>query len=171
MPTVSFSMVPDAARVWVFGASQPLLGGAAERLLTGVDTFLRGWHAHSVAVVGSCDWVYDRFLMVAADEEASGVSGCSIDSLFRTLKAGENEFGVSLLDSSLVFYRDSEQAVQAADRTEFRALVNGGEVDESTIVFDNTVGRVGKIRQGEWERPLRESWHAKAFMGSGTVKR
>lgn len=170
MPTVSFSMVPDAARVWVFGASQPLLGGEAERLLTGVDAFLRGWHAHGVAVVGSCDWVYDRFLMVAADEEASGVSGCSIDSLFRTLKAGESQLGVSLLDSSLVFYRDAEQAVQSADRAAFRALVSGGEVDGSTIVFDNTVGRVGKIRQGEWERPLRESWHAKAFI-SGSHRR
>jgi hypothetical protein len=163
VPTISFPQVPDQARVWVFGASQPVLGSDADRLLTGVDAFLRGWHAHGIPVVGSRDWVYDRFLMVAADEEASGVSGCSIDALFRTLKAGEGALGVTLLDSSLVFYRDTEAAIQCASRGEFRELVTVGEVIGETIVFDNTVGRVGGVRRGEWERPLRESWHARAF--------
>jgi hypothetical protein len=163
LPSVPFASMPDAARVWVFGATQPVLGADAEHLLPFVDGFLRNWVAHGVPVVGGCDWIYDRFLMVAADEHASGVSGCSIDALFRSLKQVESDIGVSLLDASVVFYRDPSGEVQAATRDAFRGLVSMGEVEDHTIVFDNTVGSIGAIRRGEWERPFRESWHARAF--------
>jgi hypothetical protein len=167
LPNVPFATMPDAARVWVFGAAQPIIGPDAEHLLPAIDSFVRGWLAHGVPVVGASDWVYDRFLLIAADEKASGVSGCSIDSLFRTLKMAEAEIGVTLLDSSLVFFREPAGSVQALPRAEFRQLVAAGEIADDTIVFDNTVGDVGAIRRGEWERPFRESWHARAFRRPG----
>ncbi len=102
MPITPFASTPDAARTWVFGTSQPVLGEDAVRLLARVDGFLRGWRAHGAPVVGACDWRYDRFLLIAADEEATGVSGCSIDSLFRSLREVENEVGATVLDGSLV---------------------------------------------------------------------
>ena len=164
MPPVLFNNLPDDARVWVFGAVQPVVGRDAERLIDAVETFVHGWVAHGEPVVGSCDWRYDHFLIVAADERATGVSGCSIDSLFRTLKALEAEIGASLLDSSPVWYRDSGGHVNAVSRREFRELIEADEVDGATIVFDNTVNTVGQIRHGERERPLSESWHARAFI-------
>jgi hypothetical protein len=161
--SVPFSTLPDSARAWVFGAYQPILGRDAEHFLGCVEGFVRSWVAHGVPVVGACDWHYDRFLIVAADERATGVSGCSIDSLYRTLKGVEAELGVTLRDSSLVFYRDPAGIIQAVPRAQFRELVSLGEVGESTTVFDNTVGTVGAIRHGEWERPFAESWHSRAF--------
>ena len=164
MPGVPFNSLPDDARVWVFGASQPVVGDDVERLLDAVDGFIQGWAAHGHPVVGSCDWRHDRFLLIAADERATGVSGCSIDSLFRTLKGIEAELGVSMLDSSPVWYRDPAGHVDCASRAEFRTLVQAEEVRSTTVVFDNTVTTVGQIRQGEWERPLAESWHGRAFL-------
>lgn len=163
MPITPFPSAPDTARTWVFGASQPILGADAVRLLGRVDAFLRGWQAHGEPVVGTCDWRYDRFLLVAADEEATGVSGCSIDSLFRSLREVENEVGATLLDGSLVFYRDPAGAVLSVDRPRFRELVAVGDVGGTTIVFDNTVGSLGAVRRGEWERPFSGSWQERAF--------
>ena len=164
VPIVPFNSMPDDARVWVFGASQPVHGAVAERLLSAVDRFIRGWLAHGQPVVGACDWRYDRFLIVAADEEATGVSGCSIDSLFRTLSGVEREQGITLLDSSFIWYRDSSGSVQGVSRPEFRSLIGAGVVDDDTIVFDNTVGSVGGLRESDWERPVQTSWHGKAFL-------
>ncbi|HUE96551.1 MAG TPA: hypothetical protein VMN39_07815 [Longimicrobiaceae bacterium] len=163
MPAVPFQSLPPDARAWVFGAVQPVLGRDAEQMINHVDGFVHGWVAHGEPVIGSCDWRYDRFLLVAADERATGVSGCSIDALFRILKAVEREFGVTLLDSSPVWYRDESGLITAVPRAEFRKLVRGGEVGPDTIVFDNTVSTVGQIEGGEWERPLCESWHGRAF--------
>jgi hypothetical protein len=164
VPILPFDSMPDAARVWVFGTAQPVLGSAAERLVSVVDSFVHGWLAHGQPVVGGFDWRYDHFLLIAADEEATGVSGCSIDSLFRTLKQVEREEGITMLDSSLVWYRDSAGAVQSVTRAEFRELIAADEVGEDTIVFDNTVGSVGGVRGGGWERPAHTSWHGRAFL-------
>lgn len=167
MPHVRFASLPDAARIWVFGASQPLVGRDAELLIARADDFVRGWQAHGAPVVGACDWRYDHFLLVAADEEATGVSGCSVDSLFRSLRRAEAELGAALLDSSPVWYRDQAGAVRSTSRAEFRELASRGEIHDWTTVFDNTVGTVGALRAGEWERPFAESWHGRAFGRQG----
>jgi hypothetical protein len=161
---VPFAQLPDHARVWVFAAAEPVVGSAADRLLADVDDFVQGWTAHGAPVVGGFDWRFDRFLIVAADERATGVSGCSIDSLFRTLKEMEKETGQALLDSSLVWYRDDAGAVRSVSRSGFRKMVEREEVGEGSIVFDNTVATVGALRSGGWERPLAESWHGQAFL-------
>jgi hypothetical protein len=162
--TPSFSDLPDDARLWVFAASRPLTSEESTSLLARVDGFLAGWHAHGHAVVGARDLRLDQFLLIAADERATGVSGCSIDSLYRVLKEAEHDLGVGLLDASLVFYRDGDGAVRAASRPDFRELLRDGGIDEDTPVFDNTVRSVGDLRNEAWEKPLRSSWHARAFL-------
>lgn len=164
MSAVSFDHLPDDARVWVFAASRPLSEDEAARLLSRVDGHLTEWHAHGRAVVGARDWCYDRFLMVGADERASGVSGCSLDSLFHALGDAEAELGVQLRDASRVWFRDAEGDIRSLPRTEFRTLVREGEVDADTVVFDNTVSTAGDVRAGRWERPMRESWHRQVFL-------
>ncbi|HET7275196.1 MAG TPA: hypothetical protein VFI91_08430 [Longimicrobiaceae bacterium] len=154
---------PDDARLWVFASPAALSESQSTALLARVDSFLDQWHAHGAAVVGARDWRNEHFLLVASDERATGVSGCSIDSLYLTLKQAESELGVTLLDSSPVWYRDAAGEIANVPRTEFRRLAKEGAVDEDTIVFDNTVNTVGALLAGGWERPMRDSWHGKAF--------
>lgn len=163
MSAVPFPDLPDHARLWVFASPRPLSGREAETLLTQVDRFIDSWLAHGREVRGGRDLRYDRFLLVAADEAATGVSGCSIDSLFHTLQQLECEMGVRLLDSSAVWFRAEDGEIHHATRPEFRERVRAGTVDENTVVFNNTVRSVGELREGRWEAPARESWHAQAF--------
>lgn len=163
MSAVDFTLLPGDARLWIFAASRPLAPGEAGTLLARVDRFVEGWLAHGHPVVGARDWRHDRFLLVGADERATGVSGCSIDSLFRAFKELEGELGAGLLDRSGVWFRGPGGEVRAATRPEFRALVESGEVGEDTVVFDNTISTVSELNAGKWEVPLRESWHARAF--------
>lgn len=162
--SVPFTDLPDDARVWIFASPEELTGEQSTALLERVDGFLEEWHAHGHAVVGGRDWRYDRFLVIAADERATGVSGCSTDSLYRVFKAAERELGIRLLDGSLVWYRDGEE-IRSATRPEFRDRVRKGEVGADTIVFDNTAPTVGDLRAGRWERPMRDSWHSRYLHG------
>jgi hypothetical protein len=166
VPRLPFDRIPDSARLWIFGAAGPVGEAAADRIGRAVSDFIDGWTAHGAPVVGGADWRHDRFLLVAADEEATGVSGCSIDALFRTLSRLEKEIGVPLLDSSPVWFRQEDGSIECLDRAAFRARVELGEIGEDTPVFDNTVGSVGEVRAGRWERPFAEAWHAKAFRRS-----
>jgi len=163
MPAIAFDQLPDDARVWVFAASRPLTPAEGATLTDRVDAFLARWNAHGSPVVGGRDLRHGRFLVVSADERATGVSGCSIDSLYGALRELEREFGITLLDSSTVWYRDAAGEVRGLPRAQFRALAGEGGVTADTVVFDNTVATVGDLRSGRWETALRNAWHAKAF--------
>lgn len=164
MPAVSFDQMPDDARLWVFAAPRPLSAREAGTLLERVDGFLAKWAAHGAPVVGARAFRHDRFLLVASDERATGVSGCSIDSLFHALADTERAMDIDLRrTSSFVFYRDAAGQVQSAERPAFRQIAAAGEVSDETPVFDNTIGTVGDVRAGRWERRFGDAWHARAF--------
>lgn len=167
MPRTDFALMPDSARLWVFAAARPLDARERQALLDAVDGFLDEWQAHRVPLSAARDFRYDQFLLVAADEQAAGVSGCSIDSLVRTVKALGQELGVELLDHASVFYRD-QGAIQRSSRAAFADAAAAGTVTPETIVFDNTVTAVGAVRQGRWETPAANAWHGRAFFEPAT---
>ncbi|HET9777372.1 MAG TPA: hypothetical protein VFP77_12435 [Gemmatimonadaceae bacterium] len=158
MPLVQMQDLPDDSRVWVFGADNDLGEGAADLMLREVDRFLADWHAHGAPLTSARDWRYDRFLTIAVDQSTAGASGCSIDGLFRSLKALQPRLGASLVTSGLVFYRDKKGRIHSVDREGFTAL--GDEITPKTRVFDPTVTTLGEWR-ARFELNAEDSWHAR----------
>ncbi len=159
MPVVSFSALPDDARVWVFGSSNALSGEPERELLEIVDTHLRNWHAHGTPLTCAREWRDGRFLVVGVDQSAAGASGCSIDSLFHSLLGIERSLGTSLVAGGRVFYRGADGAVVCVDRPGFGARARAGAIDEETTVFDTSVTTAADYR-ARFERAVKESWHA-----------
>jgi hypothetical protein len=158
MPRVSFSALPDHARVWVFASNRPLTGAAAEAMLNTTDEFLEAWTAHGEPLVCAREWRDDRFLAVGVDQSTAGASGCSIDGLFRAFRDLESTLGASLLTGARVYYRDMDGAVCAVSRDEFAALAASGVIGRHTVVFDTTVTTAGDWR-ARFETAVGESWH------------
>jgi hypothetical protein len=154
--------LPDGARLWAFGAQRPLAPAQVDAIAATTEAHVASWKAHGAPVVGGWELREGWFLLVGADEEATGVSGCSIDGLYRSLGGVEAETGVELRDASPVWFRDGTGAVRCAARGAFREMVRSGDVDGRTPVFDLTVRTLGEAREG-FEKPLSESWHARAF--------
>ncbi len=159
MPLVEIQDLPDSARTWVFGADRNLDESATDLLLREVDRFIAQWHAHGTPLTAARDWKYGRFLTVAVDQSTAGASGCSIDGLFRSLKALEPRLGASLVTSGLIFYRDTNGAIQSVDRERFTTLGAEGKIQPSTSVFDPTVTTLGEWR-ARFELEASQSWHA-----------
>jgi hypothetical protein len=162
MPRVHFENLPDTARLWLFAAERPL--GADERaaLLATVDAFLDGWQAHGHPLSAGRELRDDRFLLIAVDERAAGVSGCSVDALTRSIHALEARLGVILIDHGPVLFREHGR-IRRVPRDEFAELARRGEVTPETLVFDNTIADLGALRAGRWEVPAASAWHGRAF--------
>ena len=167
MTALNFSDLPDTARVWIYGAIQPLTPKQVVALDDHMARFLAQWHSHQRPVTPSWQLVHDRFVVVGADESTSGLSGCSIDSMVRNLKDFDTTTGLDFLGTaSQVFYRDSAGAIQCVDRPGFANLAKQGVVDDRTVVFNNVITTMAEFRAGRWEVPMSDSWHMKAFGAS-----
>jgi hypothetical protein len=162
MPRQPFDRLPDTARLWVFAASRPLGDVERNALLGAVDDFLDQWNAHRVPLDCARELRYDQFLVVGVDEEAAGVSGCSVDALVRTMKALGQQLGVDLVDHASVFYRDGA-TIRRTTRDEFAEAATRGDVTAETYVYDNTVRTAGALRTGAREAPAGRTWHGRAF--------
>jgi hypothetical protein len=160
MPRVSFEELPDDARVWVFGAAEALTAPASRQLLDAVDDFLDHWNAHGSPLVCAREWRDDRFLAIGVDQSTAGASGCSIDGLFRALQRLEPELGTTLLGAGRVYYRDADGCIHAGTRPGFSQLARDGKVGAETAVFDTSITSAAAWRE-EFERPAKESWHAR----------
>src|SRR5512147_2310971 len=113
MPRVPFSDLPDDARVWVFGASDPISEDNVSRMLAGVDTYLDDWNAHGEPLTCARDWRDGRFLAIGVDQRSAGASGCSIDALFRILQEMQGSLGATIVGGGRVFYRDEHGVIQS----------------------------------------------------------
>jgi hypothetical protein len=162
MPTIPFDSLPDDAHVWVFGAGRRLSREESAALLARVDDFLERWAAHGHPLTCARAWRHDRFLLVAVDERSAPPSGCSIDAMVGVLQGIQDQLGTSLVDHHRVWFRKDDE-IQCLDRPAFRKLVEVGEVSPETLVFDQTVTRLGRLRAGDWERRARDTWHRRAF--------
>jgi hypothetical protein len=158
MPVVPFAELPPASRVWIFGAAAPIDDVDAQRVLATVDAFLRTWQAHGQPLFAGRDWRDGRFLAVGVDVAREGASGCSIDGLYRALKGIEGGIGTTLLDNSLVYYRDGDGLVHAVTRDDFSLLGRGGHVGADTPVMDLSITDVAAYRAA-FERRAAVSWH------------
>jgi hypothetical protein len=162
MPRIPFEDLPPHARLWIFPAARPLSADEARQVLAETDVFIDRWTAHGVPLTAGRDLRHDQFVLVAADERAAGVSGCSIDALVRRMTHLEAALGVELTNNAPVLYRH-RQAIARVPREEFAALAAAGTVGLDTMVFDSTLPTVGDLRAGRLEVRAADAWHARAF--------
>ena len=162
MPRVPFDALPDHGRLWVFPAGRTLSEPESAAMLDAVDGFLDQWAAHGVPLQCARDLREGQFLVVAVDEDVEAPSGCSIDALMNRLRALGSELGVGLIEHGPIWFRDGD-GVQTASRAEFRSLVDAGDVGPATVVFDTTLTRVSRFREGGLEQPAGQTWHGKSF--------
>ena len=162
MPRIDFAQLPADSRVWIFSADRVLSNDQQTQLLASVDGFLAQWGAHDMPLTAGREIRYDRFLFIAGDQQRVGPSGCSVDALVRQMKTLQQELGVELVDHAPVLFRRGDEIARVA-REEFLAFVADGEVSLDTTVFDNTLTRLGDVRDGRWETNAARTWHGRAF--------
>ena len=145
MPHIPFDQLPPDARLWIFPAARALSDEEGRRVLAEADGFIEKWTAHGVPLSAGRDFRHDRFVLIGVDERAAGVSGCSVDALVRRMDQLGKELGVELVDPGPVLYRDGE-IIRRVPRDQFADLASSGKVGLDTVVFDNTLTRVGRTR-------------------------
>ncbi len=158
---MNFENLSDDAQIWIYGFDRSVSEMEKSFITTELKIFTEQWKSHGKPVNGQFKILHDRFAVLAIPRE-DYISGCSVDSSVRIFKNIKETLHVEALDVNLVFYLKNGE-IKAAIRFEFQNLIDQGEIDSNTIVFDTTIQTLGELRSGKFERPLSESWHADYF--------
>ncbi len=150
----------NSARIWVYAFNRPLTENEAAIVQDAFRQFVGNWQSHGKPVRGAFQLLYDRFVILAAEEE--DISGCSIDGSVGVFKQLFAMHGLDALDASQIFYRKGER-IESVSRAEFRELLETGMIDGECRVFDLSISRMEELRAGMLEKRLADSWHGQAF--------
>lgn len=158
-----FADFPDEARVWLYAAERPLDAEDVRAIEDGLAPFLASWTSHRRAVRGACGVIRERFLAIVAWAPDGDLSGCGIDKSVHQVEAVGRGRGITWHSSLDVAWRSDDGSIRTAARSVFRRAVAQGDVTSATPVFDLSIESLSELREGRFERPAAESWHARVF--------
>ena len=157
---VDFNDIPDSGKIWIYQSEHELSNEEAVSLSAALNTFVNNWQAHGADLNASYRILYNRFIIIGVDEEHNKATGCSIDDSVRLIQSVQEELGINLLDRINITYKDEEGNIKSVSKKEFKEMLENGELNKDTIVFNNMITKLGEFEK-YWEVPAHESWHAR----------
>ena len=155
------------SRVWVYQSSRLFTLSEALEIEQLLDSFIVGWLSHGVPVKGEAHLFFGQFIILIADEKATGVSGCSTDSSVRLIKEIENRFKVNMFDRTTLAFVVKEK-IQLLPLSQLQYAVDNGFIIADTPYFNNLVQTKEEL-ENNWIIPVKESWLNKKVIFSNTV--
>jgi hypothetical protein len=144
------------SRVWVYQSSRLFSIKEALQLEELLTEFVNNWQSHGVPVKGYGNLLFGQFIVLMADETATGVSGCSTDSSVRLMKKIEELFNVQLFDRQLLAFQVNNK-IQLLPLSQLAYAIDNNYISGDTLYFNNLVQKKDELLN-KWLIPLKDSW-------------
>jgi hypothetical protein len=155
------------SRVWIYQSNRLFSIGEALQVEEMLKRFVSSWNSHGTPVKGEAHFFFGQFILLIADETATGVSGCSTDSSVRLIKEIERTFAVELFDRTTFAFVVKDK-VQLLPMTQLQYAIDNGFISGETLYFNNTV-QTKKELEESWIIPVKESWLTRRISFSNTL--
>jgi hypothetical protein len=155
---VPFEQLPPSSRIWIYQSERPLTSSDLEILSPALRAFTEGWLVHGQPIDASFEIRYNRFVILAANDPASG---CSIDHSVRTMKELGQTIKTDFLNrNNAAFFMDGQ--VTVVETASLRKAFAEGTWEKSTVVFNNLVDTKGSLAI-HWMVPASDTWLKRYF--------
>jgi len=158
---IPFEELPKNSKIWIYQSDRKLSEEEVKIADEILNDFVTNWAAHSTPLEASFIIKYNRFIILAVNQEHHPASGCSIDASVRVIQDLEQKFKVDLLDKMNVTYKTGE-FIAHKTLIDFKKMAKEKAVNAETIVFNNLVNTIEEF-EDFWEVPASESWHGRFF--------
>ena len=149
---------PDS-RVWIYQSSRFFSMGEALQIEDLLNHFTASWKSHGTPVKGFATLFFGQFIILMADENATGVSGCSTDSSVRLIKEIEQIYKVAMFDRQNLAFVVKDK-IQLLPLNQLQYAADNNFIQANTLYFNNLVQTKQELEQS-WLIPVCESWLAK----------
>ena len=158
---VPFDTLPDESKIWIYQSSRKLSDDEMNEIEADLKAFLENWAAHGKPLEASYQLRYNRFIIIAVNQETQPATGCSIDASVQFIQELEKKYEIDLLDKMNVTFKLGDH-IAHKPLIEFKKMAKEKAVSANTIVFNNLVNTVGEWHE-YWEVPAEDSWHSRFF--------
>lgn len=158
---VPFESLPPESKIWIYQSNRKFTDEEWSAIETDLRTFIDSWAAHGTSLEASYALKYNRFIILAVNQEVQMATGCSIDSSVQFIQSLEQKYNVDLLDKMNVTFKLGAH-IAHKPLIEFKKMAKDKAVSENTIVFNNLVNTIEEWNDN-WEVPAGESWHSRFF--------
>lgn len=158
---VPFENLPLESKIWIYQSNRKFTEEEFASIENELKTFIDSWAAHGTGLEASYLLKYNRFIILAVNQEVQMATGCSIDKSVEFIQSIEKEYAVDLLDKMNVTFKLGEHIAHKT-LIDFKKMAKDKAVTEKTIVFNNLVNSIEEWNDN-WEVPAGESWHSRFF--------
>ena len=146
---------PDS-RVWVYQCNRLFSLNEALEIEELLKEFTMTWKSHGTSVKGEAHLFFGQFIILIADETATGISGCSTDSSVRLIKDIEQRFVVNMFDRTTLAFVVKEK-VELLPMTQLQYAFDNGFLNADNLYFNNLVQTKEEL-ESKWIVPIKDSW-------------
>ena len=154
----------DSSRVWIYQSSRLFFISEALEMEDMLNDFAANWKSHGTPVKGFANLFFGRFIVLMADETATGVSGCSTDSSVHLIKSIEEKYKVQMFDRQNLAFVVKDK-IELLPLSQLEYAVENNFINADTLYFNNTVLSKKEMVE-KWIIPVKDSWLAKRVVFS-----
>ena len=158
---IPFENLPEESKIWIYQCNRKFSEEEIAAIESSLQFFLENWASHGTSLEASYQIKYNRFIIIAVDQEVQVATGCSIDASVQFIQNLEQKYSVDLLDKMNVSFKQGE-FITHKTLLEFKKLAKDKSVSENTIVFNNLVNSIEEMNES-WEVAAIDSWHGRFF--------
>jgi chemotaxis regulatin CheY-phosphate phosphatase CheZ len=158
---IPFENLPEESKIWIYQSNRKFSDDELLEIEKELQAFLEQWTAHGTSLEASFITKYNRFIIIAVNQEVQQATGCSIDKSVEFIQSLEQKYNVDLLDKMNVTYKQGEFLTHKS-LLDFKRMAKEKAVSSNTIVFNNLVNTIEEWKEN-WEVPAEDSWHSRFF--------
>ncbi len=155
---VEFEHLPGNSKIWIYQADRELSQFEQEEINLAFSTYCNQWAAHGHPLKASGKILYDRFLILAVDESANAVSGCSIDESVYFVKELSHKMKIDFLNRDLVTFLNSQNnQILTVTIKKAKDMAAQNSIENDLLIFNNFILEKSSLKNG-WLIPVKDSW-------------
>jgi len=158
---VPFDTLPEESRIWIYQSNRKFSDEEMAEIESDLKVFIEKWSAHGTGLEASYLLKYNRFIVIAVNQDVQQATGCSIDASVAFIQKLEQKYNVDLLDKMNVTFKNGEHIAHKS-LLDFKRMAKEKAVTQNTIVFNNLVNTIEEFNEN-WEVPAGDSWHSRFF--------
>ena len=97
-----FNLLSEEAKIWIYPSSRKFYAHEIDEIELKIKNFVGSWKKEAINFKCSYQFLYNRFIIIAAEDETFSVTNLDMDSQVKFIIDLQDIYKVSLLDLSLI---------------------------------------------------------------------